>query len=464
VQAEPFGNRQFAPQLPVKQESMSTELSEHLPAWKPVQNALAEVHAAHGEYQHFFSDVFDQLGEMLTDFAGRKDQWESQRQQTQGELERQAAQLEENRTAFAAKSKQRGKDAHPVTESTEHLKQLLEEAGRERAEMRDAQQAVHAQIARLADPAGDERLGQMLEEIRQQRAELQSAGEASRNQTEQLATLVAELTQANSTAGYERLEQMLEEIRQREAELCGAREASQTQAEQLTALAAELTELRFELTQKTGTAGDDQLAQMLEEIRQQRAELQSAREASQTQAEQLAALVSELTETRCELTEARDDIAQRWEKLEARQQEAAQSRPDDDHQEQFRELERQRGSLEQERQVLESELEAVRNRAAELAESLAEQKRQAAVQQAESADERKHMCRLLESISGRLAEGELSVGVLESGTCQPAAAATEEGRAVADGDAILDSVAAQFEILQKDLAKRRAAKAVGSTQ
>ena len=68
------------------------------------------------------------------------------------------------------------------------------------------------------------------------------------------------------------------------------------QAEQLTALAAELTEVRFELTRKAAPSGEDRLGRVLEEIRQQRTELRSAREASRFQAKQLAVVAAECTD------------------------------------------------------------------------------------------------------------------------------------------------------------------------
>ncbi len=444
---------------------MPTEPSEHLAGWDSVRNALTEVRATHGEFQQFFSEVFDQLDELLTELAGRRRQWESDRQQTESELARQAAQLKEDRAALSAQRKQPGKDAQAPTGSTKHLKRLLKEVQQERAEIRDSQQAVQAQVARLADAGGDDRLEQMLEEIRQQRAELRGAQEAAQTQAEQLAAVAAELTNTRSEltqemtpAGDDQLGQMLEEIRQQRAELHGAQEAAQTQAEQLAAVAAELTNARSELTQEMTPAGDDQLGQMLEEIRQQRAEWQRAQEASQTQAEQLAAAAAKLTDARCELVEARNEIAQRWEQLQARQGEAAQPRPDEELQERFRQMEHQRALLEQERTVLESELEAVRNRAAEMTESLAEQRQQAGAQRAEWADELKRMRRLLEGISGRLAEGERSGRSLQSDFHEPVAVAAGEGSTAANGDPVLASVAAQFEMLQRDLARRRAAR------
>jgi chromosome segregation ATPase len=499
---------------------MSAELSEHLAGWDGVRSALTEVRATHGEFQQFFSDVFDQLGRMLAELAGRRGQWEAERKQIENELARKTAQLQEDRAALSAQRENLGQDAQAAAQSTEQLRRLLEDVQRERSEIRETQQQLQAQVARLADAAGDgqlrqvleeirqqraelrdaqekaqahveqlaaaatklanargdltqgitaagnDQLGQALEEIREQRAELRGAQEAAQNQAEQLAAVAAELTEARSglaqkitSVGDDQLGPMLEEIRRQRAELRGAQEAAQNQAEQLAAVATELAGARSALTQKTTAPGDGPIREMLEEIRRQRAELRDAQDAAQAQVEQLATVAAQLADARGELVEARNENAQRWEQLEARQAAAAPCQHDEELQERFRRLEREQALLEQERTVLESELEAVRTRAAEMAESLADQKRQAAAQRAEWAAELKRMRRLLEGISGRLAEGAFTAGVLPSDSHVPAIVGAGIGSAVSNGDPVLDSVAAQFEMLQRDLARRRAARA-----
>ncbi|OHB70407.1 MAG: hypothetical protein A2V70_16705 [Planctomycetes bacterium RBG_13_63_9] len=121
-------------------------------------------------------------------------------------------------------------------------------------------------------------------------------------------------------------------------------------------------------------------------------------------------------------------------------------------------MEQQQSLLEQERRMLESELETVRNRAAEMAESLADQKRLSAQQQSQWADELKRMRRLLESMSVRLAEAEIAQSNARSEPRGPASGGSDGHVASEEDDAALDSVVAQFEILQKDLARRRAAR------
>jgi DNA repair exonuclease SbcCD ATPase subunit len=335
---------------------MSAELSEHLAGWDSVHSALSELRATHGEARHFFADVFDQLGTMLTELAGRGNQWESQRKQAESELARKTAQLRQDRAALAEQQELVGQDAQASAANISQIERLLDYAQQQRAEIRDAQQQFQAEVARLAD-----------------------------------------------------------------------------------------------------AAGDDQLTQVLEEIRQQRSESRGAQEAVQQQVEQLATMAAELANVRGELLQTRNEIAHGREQIEARQETAAAG-ADEELQQRFCQLQGQQASLEQERAILESELEAVRNRAAEMTQSLAEQKQQAAAQQAEWAAELKRMRRLLEIISAHLAETERSEGAPQPGCRQAPAVAAGEGPTAAGGDPVLDSVAAQFEMLQRDLAKRRAAK------
>ena len=95
----------------------------------------------------------------------------------------------------------------------------------------------------------------------------------------------------------------------------------------------------------------------------------------------------------------------------------------------------------QQRAALEAELEAMRRRAAEQTEALSEQKRLAGQQQAELAGELKRMRSLLEALGSHV-RGE-------------PAAAGGEAKAPPDDNAVLGSVLAQFEMLQRDIHLRR---------
>ena len=95
----------------------------------------------------------------------------------------------------------------------------------------------------------------------------------------------------------------------------------------------------------------------------------------------------------------------------------------------------------QQRAALEAELDAMRRRAAEQAEALSEQKRLAGQQQAELAGELKRMRSLLEALASQVRGG--PVAPRRSTKPQP------------DDSAVLGSVLAQFEMLQRDITFRR---------
>ncbi len=104
------------------------------------------------------------------------------------------------------------------------------------------------------------------------------------------------------------------------------------------------------------------------------------------------------------------------------------------------------------REALENELELVRMRAAELAESLAEQSRQIAQERAQWSEEIQRMRRLLETLVSAqpapAARDEEQPAAAEPARTAAAARPTGE-------DPVLNSVMAQFQMLQRDLARRR---------
>ena len=105
---------------------------------------------------------------------------------------------------------------------------------------------------------------------------------------------------------------------------------------------------------------------------------------------------------------------------------------------------------EKERTALEVELETVRVRAADLAESLAEQKKQMAEERAQWTNELRQMRRLLEK------QADSAGHVSEVNHAVPAEPRAREHPPSRSSDPVLGSVMAQFESLQKDIAKRRA--------
>lgn len=108
--------------------------------------------------------------------------------------------------------------------------------------------------------------------------------------------------------------------------------------------------------------------------------------------------------------------------------------------------------LQQERARLEAELEMVRNRAAEMSETLVQQKREIVQERAQWSEELKRMRHLLEAhhAAASVAPREVASPVAPAAESRP----TSKPNGV-ESDPVLDSVMAQFEILQKDLARRR---------
>lgn len=130
--------------------------------------------------------------------------------------------------------------------------------------------------------------------------------------------------------------------------------------------------------------------------------------------------------------------------------------------------------LERERESLEQELEEVRTRAAELSKAMGEQKRQMAEERAELTAELRQLRRILDKQASWIAQQSRQppafvAGPVEAGTTLPpgslptvpgqSAMAGANGYAVspvASRDPVLGSVMTQFELLRKDLERRRA--------
>jgi hypothetical protein len=136
--------------------------------------------------------------------------------------------------------------------------------------------------------------------------------------------------------------------------------------------------------------------------------------------------------------------------------------------------------LEHERQALEEELEEVRTRAADLAKTVAEQKRQMADERAELTAELRQLRRVLDKQATWIAQQSQPLPGLPAampeppnGSAQhlpnqaPVAAAGSYPAAVPPApnrDPVLGSVLSQFELLRKDLERRRAPPKIGGTK
>lgn len=204
-----------------------------------------------------------------------------------------------------------------------------------------------------------------------------------------------------------------------------------------------------------GVNGDGRLQQMLEEAERGRAALTTALEATETHGDRLAQMTDELSQARVELTQARQEIERLRGDLDKVPNSAPSPTPDVNLKEQLERVEQERTQLEQERLVLETELDTVRNRAAEMAETLADQRREMGEERTRWALELKRMRSLLEALANRQMQPPAVLGPRQPPIeVEAAAPATTPAPAPSD-DPVLESVVAQFEMLQKDIVRRR---------
>jgi chromosome segregation ATPase len=116
-------------------------------------------------------------------------------------------------------------------------------------------------------------------------------------------------------------------------------------------------------------------------------------------------------------------------------------------------MEEERAESERERAVLESELETLRARNAEMAHLLSQQKNQVTEERTQWGDEIRRLRQVMELMSA----GRAGKRTCETAASEPPPAQTSVPPAGPAGgtDSVLDSVIAQFELLQKDAARRR---------
>ncbi|NLS92261.1 MAG: hypothetical protein GXX96_08790 [Planctomycetaceae bacterium] len=199
-------------------------------------------------------------------------------------------------------------------------------------------------------------------------------------------------------------------------------------------------------------SGSEQSQEVFARIEGERSSLQAAIAASEAHGAELARMAAELAAARQDLAETREELRSQRGLLSQVAAPAEQvTKPE--IQEQLDQLEQERLSWVQERAVLETELDAVRTRAAELADALEDDRQRAASERKDWTAELHQMRELLQTLSDR-------PPAPVQGSSAPVQAAAEPAEADNAQDPVLDSVMAQFEILQKDLARRRKAKPV----
>ncbi len=262
-----------------------------------------------------------------------------------------------------------------------------------------------------------------------------------------------------SSGGTEHFQKLLENMEAERAAFRASLETSESQSQERLARQREELETVFnrieKLTERLGetpsgaAGGYEPLQAMLTGLQEER-EAWRAQQSAGSNSADLVRMADDLAVARQELAEAREELKSQRELL-SRVSVAQTSAGDSDLRSRLDRIEEERLAWAQERATLETELDAVRNRAAELADTLDNQRQQASGERKDWAEELRQMRQLLESLGQRGA-------IALPGAAAPAAAASEPAEAEDSQDPVLDSVMAQFEILQKDLARRRKAK------
>ncbi len=211
-----------------------------------------------------------------------------------------------------------------------------------------------------------------------------------------------------------------------------------------------------ELTDQLGSSatassgGAEQLQDAFAGIEEERSSLRAIVAASESQGAELARMAGELAAARQDVAEAREELGAQRELLSLVPSESKPTENPEIH-DRLEQLEQERLTWTQERAVLETELDIVRTRAAELADTVDGEQQRAASERNDWAEELRQMRQLLQSLSDRTT-GPVPVAAT------PLPVAVEPPERDASQDPVLDSVMAQFEILQKDLARRRKTK------
>ena len=337
-------------------------------------------------------------------------------------IERSLAQLRSERDTLEAFFAHELEDLDKLRSELVDRSEKLEEERNARAEncqqleqqQRDLEQRQHA-------------LEEQQQHLEQERASLDEQHQANQVDVDSLDDKSRRLAEANAELMQVRAK-LSDEVEQSKAQQQQSEQAWQAQIEQL-------EESRKQLSEQLAAAEKD--AGSAAEVKQSFDELQTRFDAAQ--AELVALRVAQPAEA--ELSAAQSESAKLREQLAA-----SGAAGDED-------VQRHIVELEEDRTALELELEAVRNRATELADNAAEEKRLAAEERAEWASELKQLRLAMENQASFLKEND---GAHEVVTGQRGAGRTTKAETSNGNDPMLDSLMDQFQQLQKDRIQRRA--------
>jgi chromosome segregation ATPase len=181
------------------------------------------------------------------------------------------------------------------------------------------------------------------------------------------------------------------------------------------------------------------------QLQSQLERFQSENEASRIEVAQLRSQLAPLAETTVESAKLRGELAAaQTEMVRLREQLAAVPNETGLHE--------QLAEAQDERQQLEAELDVLRARGAELTESLAEQKRLTAEERDQWSEELRQLRRSVDRQSELLVKNATASATTASSS-PPAPSAADAGR---NGDAVVDTVREQFEMLQRNKVRKLA--------
>lgn len=207
----------------------------------------------------------------------------------------------------------------------------------------------------------------------------------------------------------------------------------------------------------------EQLRDALAQAHNLRDHWQTAAEAAGRQAEQLAAAAEQVAELRGQWQSLQKDLSelqQQWAELH---QQLAQRQPMPDFSEQLAEVRHELERATGQRSELEEQLETVGERAAEvvakLVAELAKCRREIAAAQKQWSAEVGHVRQLVQCIAESVVMVAAGTSAREKPGLPPDEVAGDQSdeAAIAEGDTVLDSLAAQFQMLRRDAARRRQA-------
>lgn len=288
-----------------------------------------------------------------------------------------------------------------------------------------------------------------------ERQALETAFERIQQLTDRLET-----STVASAGGTDHFQKLLENMEAERASFCASLETSAAQSEErlsrervgLEAVFDRIEKLSERLGESSGNpaSGYEPLQEMIAGLRQEREAWRTAQSSGASTSADIVRMADDLAATRRELAEAREELkSQRG--LLSQVSLPHDSAADSDIRSRMDRIEQESFAWAQERAALETELDAVRNRAAELADTLDNERQRASSERKDWAEELRQMRQSLQSLGQRGA-------VASPVAATPIPIAPEPAELEDAQDPVLDSVMAQFEILQKDLARRRKAK------